>query len=238
MSKDKIKNSLAPLKARASGMPQKVANFIMSKPGKAINVYDGQAFNRVIEYYSKKNHVDVKIITAKYGLLDKDDKIDPYDVKMTNRSFALYKEALAHTLCEIVGGYRDVFLYGGKLYLMVMPEGISFRTSEGKIRQQFSQLKEWLNEGRGSKITKLNKNLQLTITETPIVARLFKIGLNSFILDRMLRIVNLQKMIVCLRLVLGANNWFHIIKTNNRLSFNDAFDRSYIRYFINETTLS
>ena len=32
MSKQKVKISLAPLKARASGMPQNVANLILSEP--------------------------------------------------------------------------------------------------------------------------------------------------------------------------------------------------------------
>ena len=50
--------------------------------GKAINVYDGPAYKMLRKYNKRNKDIDVKIISAKYALIDKNDLIESYDYKM------------------------------------------------------------------------------------------------------------------------------------------------------------
>ncbi|MHB8360192.1 MAG: DUF6884 domain-containing protein [Thermoplasmataceae archaeon] len=114
-------------------------------PGRAIDVYKGQAYSQVKKYYSKNNHLDVKIISAKYGLIDRKDIIDPYDNKMDHKSSKIYKKAFKDDLEVLSTKYDDILVFGGKLYKDVVPENGRFQYTDGKIGQQLQQLKKWLN---------------------------------------------------------------------------------------------
>lgn len=118
-------------------------------PGKAIDVYQGQSFGMVRKYLEKNNHIDVKIISAKYGMLDYRDRIWPYDIKMNNLSSSIYKEAYSDYLTKLADEYENVFAIGGKNYRSILPLIYLDNCAVGKIGQQLSQLKQWLhNEKR------------------------------------------------------------------------------------------
>lgn len=117
---------------------------------RAINVYDGQTFKKVRKQLRKEKNIDVKIISAKYGLIDKLDKIGPYDLKMTKRLSEIYGEILSDDLRKVISDYEDVFVYGGKYYQSVVPKDQDKKIlrSSGKIGQQNQQLKIWLENDK------------------------------------------------------------------------------------------
>ena len=115
-----------------------------SKPGKAINVYDGTAFKLIKKYYKSHNHLDVKIISAKYALIDKRDKIEPYDCMMTGEASEIYRQILGDDLRRIVEPYSDIMVFGGKHYKNVLPVDLKVEKTKGKIGEQLRQLKIWL----------------------------------------------------------------------------------------------
>jgi hypothetical protein len=114
------------------------------KAGKAIKVYQGVAYNQLRNYYSKNNHLDVKIISAKYGPIDKNDIIDPYDNKMNVRSSEIYKIAFRKEFETLSKQYDDIFVFGGKNYQNVVSGFEKFQFTQGKIGEQLRQLKKWL----------------------------------------------------------------------------------------------
>ena len=112
--------------------------------GRAIKVYRGVAYNQLRKYYSKNNHLDVKIISAKYGLIDKNDFIDPYENKMNVRSSEIYKHAFREDLDILANKYDEILVFGGKNYRNVVSGFDKFLFTQGKIGEQLHQLKEWL----------------------------------------------------------------------------------------------
>jgi hypothetical protein len=125
----------------------------------AINVYDGPSFKVVRKYLKTgNNHLDVKIISAKYGLIDSKDKISPYDLKMDAESTKIYAEIYGSDLKGLVSKYDEVFLLGGKNYQSIIPIELDIKRAAGKIGEQLSQLKAWLNETCKSKDDKVKLN--------------------------------------------------------------------------------
>ena len=121
------------------------------EPGKAISVYDGPAFRMVRNYLKlRNNHLDIKILSAKYGLIDYKDKIGPYDIKMNTESAEIYRNIFKTDFEDYSETYEDIFLLGGKNYQTIVPEGLYIIRSSGRIGEQLSQLKVWL--GNKSKI--------------------------------------------------------------------------------------
>ena len=117
------------------------------EPGKAINVYDGPSFKVVRKYLKTgNNHLDVKIISAKYGLIDSKDRISPYDLKMGTKSAKIYGNIYALDLKDLALKYDEIFLLGGKNYQSIVPVELDIKRAAGKIGEQLSQLKAWLND--------------------------------------------------------------------------------------------
>lgn len=114
--------------------------------GKAINVYDGPAYKIIRNYNRRYRDVDIKIISAKYALIDKNDRIEPYDYKMDGVTSEVYRRVLNKNLKSLIENYDDIFVFGGKLYQNVMPQDATFRHSDGKIGKQLHQLNRWLNK--------------------------------------------------------------------------------------------
>ncbi|MGC8573807.1 MAG: DUF6884 domain-containing protein [Caldisphaera sp.] len=116
-------------------------------PGKAINVYDGPSFKIVRNYLkSGNNHLDIKIISAKYGLIDYRDKIIPYDMKLDTKSAEIYKVAFRSNFKDYSKKYEKIFILGGRTYQVVVPDEVNAVRAYGKIGEQLSQLKNWLND--------------------------------------------------------------------------------------------
>lgn len=113
-------------------------------PGKAIDVYRGQSFGMVRKYLKQNNHIDIKIISAKYGLLDFRDPIYPYDIKMNKLNSSIYREAYFNYLAEMAINHENIFVIGGKNYRSILPPEYLNSCASGKIGEQLSQLKQWL----------------------------------------------------------------------------------------------
>jgi len=134
-----------------------------SKPGKAINVYDGPYFHIIRKYYNKS--IDIKIISAKYGLIDADDKIAPYDHKMKKEDAEIYKQVYKKDLEELFSKYSSIAFCGSKLYASVIPEN-NVNIINDRIGIQLHLLKGWLcNIGQSTLVEDfiLPNNLSLNI---------------------------------------------------------------------------
>lgn len=117
-------------------------------PGRAIDVYLGPSFRMVKKYLKGNNHLDVKVLSAKYGVIDYRDQIASYDLKMNKKASLVYKEAFEKDFVNWSNKYDDVFILGGSHYQNVIPVGFEAIRAKGKMGQQLSQLKEWLNDIR------------------------------------------------------------------------------------------
>jgi len=117
---------------------------------KAIELYDGPAYHIVRNYLKRSpDNIDIKILSAKYGLIDPDLAISTYDQKMTNEKALEYIKKYKNIIKDFVQKYDDIFVYGGKYYKMVIKEVIKsnkIKYSERGIGKQLSQLKRWLYE--------------------------------------------------------------------------------------------
>jgi len=117
---------------------------------KAIELYDGPAYHIVRNYLKRSpDNIDIKILSAKYGLIDPDLAISTYDQKMTNEKALEYIKKYENIIKDFIQKYDDIFVYGGKYYKMVIKEVIKsnkIKYSERGIGKQLSQLKRWLYE--------------------------------------------------------------------------------------------
>lgn len=119
--------------------------------GKAIDIYDGP-FYRILRK-NKSCNSDVLIISAKYGLLESDDRISPYDLKMTTEIANSLKEEVQEDLKQILskGNYDRILINLGKVYWGVL-EDFDFEMFgtpkidilEGPIWARNRSLKEWV----------------------------------------------------------------------------------------------
>ncbi len=126
------------------------------EPGKAINVYDGPSFKMVRGYLkSRNNHLDIKILSAKYGLIDYKDKISPYDLKLDMSSAEIYRVVFRSDFQKYAESYKEIFVLGGEPYQFVVPKELSAERANGKIGEQLSQLKSWLGDNAKIKNKKL-----------------------------------------------------------------------------------
>lgn len=111
----------------------------------AIDLYDGPAFRVVRKYLKTRDGVDVKILSAKYGLIGQNEVIDTYDQKMTPENTAKYRKRYSREAKILRNAYKDVFIFGGKTYLSVM-KAPNFKYSEGNQGEKLKLLKAWLNQ--------------------------------------------------------------------------------------------
>lgn len=122
----------------------------------AFDVYDGAHFQmlRVLAVTdSWPSDLEVRILSARYGLIYLHTDISDYDQKMDDfRSYSM-DERVRHELKNQLGTrqYRECFLFMGKQYLEVLqpletwrPEGFPLMRAEGGIGRQLSMLKKWL----------------------------------------------------------------------------------------------
>lgn len=114
---------------------------------KAIELYDGPAYRIIRNYLKYQNNIDIKILSAKYGLIDPDLVIPTYNQKMTKEKVLEYVEKYKDMIKDLERKYDDIFVYGGRYYRMVIMEvakSNKIKYSEGAIGKQLSQLKRWL----------------------------------------------------------------------------------------------
>lgn len=121
----------------------------------AFDLYDGP-FYRIIRKYirehGKLNHLDIEILSAKYGLIPSYEYATYYDQKMTaNRAMELsisVKKILAKQLCR--NNYHEIFINVGKSYMLALEKCSHMLNSEnviyahGMIGERMRQLKIWM----------------------------------------------------------------------------------------------
>ena len=116
----------------------------------ALEVYDGPTF-RTLRKHIPPN-VDVLIISAKYGIIGSEDKISPYNLRMTNERASELKTQVSDKIDKFLssGIYSEVFFELGKDYsntVSINTSGYSmakFTFDRGTIGIRLHNLKKWL----------------------------------------------------------------------------------------------
>lgn len=122
----------------------------------AIGVYDGPTFRLLRKYlsdFSNDNGSDVLIVSAKYGLIEPRQEIQPYNQLMTKERalelrpsvFARFRELLSER------HYDSILVNLGRLYLPVLGDprktfqsATSLVVLDGRIGERLHQMKEWV----------------------------------------------------------------------------------------------
>ena len=92
------------------------------KPIKAINLYEGDFFKKV-KKFALSNNFYLLILSAKYGILQPDDKILPYNKQIKNENdISALKEGLSSDLGNFLEEYDRILILMGEKYKKVLQE--------------------------------------------------------------------------------------------------------------------
>lgn len=111
--------------------------------GRSVDIYDGNSFRVLRKYLQFNNGLDVRIISAKYGLINQAFEVENYDEKLTLEKAKLFRKKYAREISTLLSCYRDVMICGGKTYRAVTGDR-GCKYTNGKNGEQLHQLKEWL----------------------------------------------------------------------------------------------
>lgn len=120
----------------------------------AIERYDGVNY-RVIHKLQREGkfpgNVDVKILSAKFGLIDAQTPIPYYDQRMDKKRADELRGQVMRELSEIANGpYEEIFINMGKVYLGAMDgyttllPKVRVKIAEGGIGQKMAAMRNWL----------------------------------------------------------------------------------------------
>ena len=122
---------------------------------KAINVYDGPFFRILRNADAINNGVDLRIVSAKFGMIPPNKYIRPYDMLLTaERAQNLNKQIMSH-LKETFekANYDEIKIIMGQRYLsavegidLIKPEGCRVEVVPGRIGEKLHELKDWLGK--------------------------------------------------------------------------------------------
>lgn len=123
-------------------------------PTLALDRYDGPAFRLVRKWMSEtkaRSFLDIKVISAKYGLLDAEDNIPYYDEKMTSGRAVELEKTVSEQLKKLVqqNDYRGIYCDLGNAYLRVLPNDFIksnelVKIAKGRVGERLRSLKTWL----------------------------------------------------------------------------------------------
>jgi cytoplasmic iron level regulating protein YaaA (DUF328/UPF0246 family) len=127
----------------------------------AINRYDGGTY-RVIRKMKREGvfpeNLDIKIISAKYGLISDNSTVSYYEQKMTKCRATELKSQIEQSLNNSITDeiYSEVYIDLGKEYMTTVEEciekfGCNFIIASGRIGERLSYLKSWLIKIKGMK---------------------------------------------------------------------------------------
>ncbi|KKL49620.1 hypothetical protein LCGC14_2313690 [marine sediment metagenome] len=89
-------------------------------PAPAINLNQGQLF-RAIKKLATNHKFDIKILSGKYGLLEPDTIIKPYDQKLTKKAdIKRFSLEIRPTMHQILKDYDTIIVVMGKVYRQVL----------------------------------------------------------------------------------------------------------------------
>lgn len=124
----------------------------------AIERYDGpyyKVLRKIMHSSNYNNSLDIAIISAKYGLLNPDEKIKDYDLKMNTDIAAALRNKVAPALRKQIlkKKYETIFINLGEDYLLAI-DGFNKNLrskpaivhANGKIGERLSRMKTWLEE--------------------------------------------------------------------------------------------
>ena len=118
----------------------------------AIEVYDGPYYRILRKINLSKK--DILIISAKYGIIDSNDKISFYNKRMNKKRALKLRSQVSEKLHKALSSviYEEVFFELGKDYLDVIAinpssyPGIKFVFDRGTIGIRLHDLKSWLEQ--------------------------------------------------------------------------------------------
>lgn len=123
----------------------------------AIERYDGVNF-RVLRKARREgywpDHLDVLILSAKYGLLEWDKPIENYDSRMTQKRALELQSTVGTQLSGYLSqtDYQEVFINLGRAYLIALASAQQelniqekVRYATGGIGKKMAQMKSWLH---------------------------------------------------------------------------------------------
>jgi hypothetical protein len=84
-------------------------------PTPFVDVYDGPIWQQVRKHWPSSH---IAVLSAKHGLLRPGEKIEPYDVQMTEQRLLeiIHDEKQLHEFADLVREYGKVIVVGGELY--------------------------------------------------------------------------------------------------------------------------
>ena len=87
---------------------------------KAIDLYDGDFFKQVRKFV-KRHNFDLRIVSAKYGLLSPGDKINPYNRRIENQQdIRKLQKKVNPELLKIIDEYDKILVLMGEDYKKII----------------------------------------------------------------------------------------------------------------------
>lgn len=127
----------------------------LSHPAPALEVYDGPIFKLLRKNINPRLHnVDVRIISAKYGLITPKTCIMYYDKLISRKEAHEWNGKIVKSLKTLIqkNNYSEIFICLGKRYLPVingleehLPEDCELLYARGGIGKKMKQTKEWIS---------------------------------------------------------------------------------------------
>ncbi|MBN2157710.1 MAG: peroxide stress protein YaaA [Candidatus Lokiarchaeota archaeon] len=94
----------------------------LDRSSKAIELYQGQLFKMIVKL-SRKIDAKLKILSAKYGLIDSDDVIEPYEKRIeTMQDILRLKSATNDQFEKYLQNYDKILVIMGKKYRKVVED--------------------------------------------------------------------------------------------------------------------
>ncbi|HJU56424.1 MAG TPA: hypothetical protein VJ715_17705 [Pyrinomonadaceae bacterium] len=146
------KNDVAP------DSPQQLFSFMTTRRARSLaawEIYAGVAF-QVVKRCQREGafppDVDIRILSAKYGLITPEREITHYDLKMTRELAGRQQAVNVRLLCELLRrqAYREIFLMMGRTYLQALEPmdewrgGVKIIHEPADIGVMLGKLKAWL----------------------------------------------------------------------------------------------
>lgn len=122
-----------------------------AEPLPAIERYDGPTF-RLLRRYRRihsDHHLDIYILSARYGLIPGHQQIPTYDVEMTPERSDLLRTCVTRTIRSIVeeSKYQAILACAGRHYLNLIANGlqdVEYDFASGTVGRQLTLLHNWL----------------------------------------------------------------------------------------------
>ena len=124
----------------------------------AIDRYDGPAYRVLRRYFkqSLRESVEVRILSAKYGLISPNCNLPYYDRRMTEEQAESLRQEVLTSLDAILNSqtYKNFLICLGKDYTKaiygyesIIPDGLTVQVATGGLGRKLSILHDWLYSG-------------------------------------------------------------------------------------------